>query len=239
MHEFLRTIRLRRAPVIHTQEGVFVPRLDERGRDEVRRRWATLCEKKSARFDGRILHVLGVHRNGHGGATIHTIDCAYRYYAVQDDSFDLGIRPLGVKGLILHEDGVLLGKRSQQVRWYSGRREFVPGGLVEPNVDPSKALERELAEEAGLRLAKPPIPLAILYDPKPRTWDVIYCGQPLPQQIANSLEYECAQWEPLDAVASFSDLTPTSRSMLALMPLAAAVLLAAPEQPPSSAPRIV
>ena len=71
MHES-RTILLRRPPVCAVVDEPFVPDVDV---DEVNRRWAMLQNERPAFFDGRILHVLGVHRNGCGGATINLVEC--------------------------------------------------------------------------------------------------------------------------------------------------------------------
>ena len=80
-----RVIRLRRPPAIQQVGGVFVP---ESGQlDEVDRRWRRMCAANSSYFDGRLWHVIGVHRNGCGGAVVHVMDCAYRFYAVQDARF--------------------------------------------------------------------------------------------------------------------------------------------------------
>ncbi len=89
-----RCIHLRRPAVLHVQVGLFVP--EGNVLDEVDRRWDALCDSKPAYFDGRAYNVLRVNRNGCGGAIVHVIECAYRFYAVQDDEFDLQVRGLGV-----------------------------------------------------------------------------------------------------------------------------------------------
>src|SRR5687767_9409352 len=96
-----RSIHLRRPAVLSIQEGVFVPPGSPELMNEIERRWSALCSSNPAYYDGRLYHVVGAHRNGHGGATLHVIDCAYRYFAVQDDQFDTGVRPLGLKGLVM------------------------------------------------------------------------------------------------------------------------------------------
>jgi 8-oxo-dGTP pyrophosphatase MutT (NUDIX family) len=209
-----RTIHLRRPPVLTLQDGVFVPEVDRNVFDEVERRWRAICEASPAAFDGRVCHVLGIHRNGHGGATIHASDCAYRFHAVQDDGFDLGIRPLGVKGLVVSGEHVLVGRRSRNVAWYAGLREFAPGGVVEPGVEPAVALERELLEETGLSPASPPTAITIVYDAVTRTWEIIYQIQPSSRRLTPMPEYESIEWMRIDALSGVDDFTPISRSMI-------------------------
>ena len=119
--------------------------------DEAESRWDALCSVRPEYFDGGLLAVGGVTRNGHGGVTLTVAPCPYRWYAVQDDAFDLGLRPLGVKALVRDSEGFLLcGQRSSTVHAYPNRWEFLPGGSVEPEEDPLQTVVRELEEEAGL-----------------------------------------------------------------------------------------
>ncbi len=173
MHD--RIIHLRRPPSLMLQEGIFVPeRATGTVMDEVDRRWAALCEQNPAFFDGRVSHVLGVHRNGYGGASIYVADCAYRFYAVQDEAFDLGVRPLGVKGLATRDGRVLAGRRASEVAHYAGAWEFAPGGVVEPGERPGDVVQRELREETSLSLSAPPVARAIVADPVVRSWEVVF-----------------------------------------------------------------
>ncbi len=167
-----RFIQLRRPPILSLVDEPWVP--DGVDLDEVERRWRTLCDANPAYFDGRLCHVMGVHRNGHGGAVIHLADCAYRFHAVQTDDFDLGVRPLGVKGLTRRNDEFLVGRRAASVAHYPGSWEFAPGGVVEPGRDPADVLIRELYEETGLRPAQSPRPLAVVYDHVVRTWELVF-----------------------------------------------------------------
>src|SRR5688572_2522056 len=151
----LRTIHLRRPATLSVQEGVFVPNVDPHILSEVERRWDSLCRANPAYYDGRLYHVLGVHRNGHGGATLHVIDCAYRFFAVQDDHFDTGVRALGVKGITSSPQGlILMGRRAQHVAAYRGMWEFAPAGSAEPGRDPAQLIQHELIEETGLQAAR-------------------------------------------------------------------------------------
>lgn len=216
-----RTILLRRPAVLSVTEGVFVPpgsgeRDDERILDEVDRRWQRCCEENPAYFDGRMYHVLGVHRNGYGGAVIHVIDCAYRFHAVQDETFDLGVRPLGTKGITIRDDRVLVGRRARHVNAYRGSWEFAPGGVVDIGAEPAGVILSELREETGLAARRAPIPIAVLYDDVLRCWEVVFRLEPdAGHPVAEPMEYETLQWRTPDDLPA--DLTPMARQMSRLL----------------------
>ena len=169
-----RTIALRRPPVLLRGSPLAADRFGP-DIDEAESRWDALCSVRPEYFDGGLLAVGGVARNGHGGVTLTVAPCPYRWYAVQDDAFDLGLRPLGVKALVRDSEGFLLcGQRSSTVHAYPNRWEFLPGGSVEPEEDPLQTVVRELEEEAGLVPQAPPVAKALCYDPLARTWEVVY-----------------------------------------------------------------
>ena len=169
-----RTIALRRPPVLLRGSPLTA---DQMGHSivEAESKWDALCSARPEYFDGGLLAVGGVARNGHGGVTLTVSPCPYRWYAVQDDTFDLGLRPLGVKALVRDPDGLLLcGQRASTVHAYPNRWEFLPGGSVEPEEDPLQTVVRELEEETGLVPQAPPVAKALCYDPPARTWEVVY-----------------------------------------------------------------
>jgi 8-oxo-dGTP diphosphatase len=211
-----RCIRLRRPPVLNVMEGVFVPDAPPARLREVERRWQERCAANPAFYDGRLYHVLGVHRNGHGGATLHVIDCAYRHHAVQDDRFDIGVRPLGVKGITIRDGHVLMGRRSQHVNAYRGLWEFAPGGVVEPGDAPAVAIVKELREETSLRAAGEPTAVALLHDGGLRTWELIHriTAADGPSQPRIS-EYTELRWCEPSALPG--DLSPLARQMMLLL----------------------
>lgn len=174
-----RAIRLRRPPTLFLHDTPFVP-VPPPGAaagsvmEQVDRRWAALCATNPRLHDGRLCHVLGVHRNGYGGAVIHLMDCAYRFHAVQDNSLDLGVRHLGVKAITTCNGRILLGRRSSSVRTYPNKWEPAPSGVVEPGIEPAESIRRELAEETGLTPAAEPTPVAVIHDPNARSWEIIY-----------------------------------------------------------------
>lgn len=197
-------------------DGPFVPHVAGGVMDDVDRRWEQLCCANPAFYDGRLCHVLSVLRNGSGGAVIHAVDCAYRFHAVQDHELDLGIRPLGVKGVTSRDGRVLMGRRSQAVATYQGLWEFAPGGAVEPGREPIDVVVAELEEETSLRASGRPTPLAILYDPIVRTWEIVY--QLTPESgalIAAPAEYEELAWFAAEDLPE--GLSPVARQMTALL----------------------
>jgi len=216
-----RTILLRRPAVLSVMEGVFVPASSSPGPgdvlDEIERRWARRCAEIPALYDGRLYHVLGVHRNGHGGAVIHVMDCAYRFHAVQDKDFDLGVRPLGTKGLTIREGRVLMGQRTKSVCSYPGLWEFAPSGVVEVDSTPGCNIAAELREETGLEPVREPTPIALLYDDVLRCWEIVFRVEPGPggPRPAPS-EYEELCWRRPDDLPK--DLTPIARQMTTLLP---------------------
>lgn len=183
---------------------------------EVDDRWETLCRSNSAYFDGRVLHVLGVHRNGHGGAVMHVMDCAYRFLAVQETTFDLGVRALGVKGITTHGDRLLMGRRSPAVAFYRNLWEFAPGGSVSPGDDPADLVTRELKEETGLVPAREPVAAAVIFDPVLRCWEIVFRLESKGDSCTmNTAEYTMLEWRAKDNVPE--DLSPIARQMTALL----------------------
>jgi 8-oxo-dGTP pyrophosphatase MutT (NUDIX family) len=209
-----RTIHLRRPPTLQLVEGVFVPPVERL--EEVDRRWAALCRANPAYFDGRVCHVLGVHRNGCGGAVLHVIDAAYRFYAVQDEIFDVGMRSLGVKGLTVRRGRVLMGRRGPRVAACQGQWEFAPGGAVEPGRDPARVVLEELHEETGLAACREPTAVALLFDSAVRCWELVYrieAGEET--AAARTDEYDRLQWCRPGELPG--DLSPVARRMVGMV----------------------
>ena len=216
-----RIIHLRRPVVLNVQPGVFVPPSATGRMDEVDRRWNALCEANPAYFDGRLYHVLGVSRNGHGGATIHVMDCAYRFQAVENDEFDLGVRGLGVKGITLCDGRVLMGKRSQHVAFYRGLWEFAPGGVIDIGEQPPEVVKRELIEETGYRCEGEPTAIAVIEDSVARCWEIVFRLQASAEPLHEaSSEYDEVRWcqptelpKPLSPIAAMMSDFVTNTSV--------------------------
>ncbi len=175
-----RVIRLRRPPVFNVVPDRWIPEsIDLESVDEA---WAALCGRNPRYHDGDVFHVLGVVRNGHGGAIVHLAPSSYRFHAVRAMGIDTGIRTLGLKGLCLverdGEAGLIAGRRSDASGSYPGMWEYLPGGGVPPESDgsvrPDLVFQRELEEECGVPSSGEAIPIAILRDDVVGTWEVVY-----------------------------------------------------------------
>jgi ADP-ribose pyrophosphatase YjhB (NUDIX family) len=213
-----RTIRLRRPPVLSIQEGVFVPDASPETLNEIENRWNKLCELNPAYFDGRLYHVLGVHRNGHGGCVLHVIDCAYRYFAVQERGLELGVRALGLKGVVQRADEFLMGLRSHQVAAYRDMWEFAPSGSMEPGRSPEDVIIRELREETALEAAGDPNAVAVLFDPVLRCWEVAYRLTVHEGEIrARAVEYANLKWRNSNDLPE--NLSPIARQIAQMLRL--------------------
>jgi 8-oxo-dGTP pyrophosphatase MutT (NUDIX family) len=213
-----RTIRLRRPATLSIQEGVFVPDVSPAVLREAERRWSDLCAGNSAYLDGRLYHVLGVHRNGHGGCVLHVIDCAYRFFGVQASGIELGVRGLGVKGVVAREDRYLMGLRSARVAAYKNMWEFAPGGSMEPGKSPLQLIQQELLEETGLQSDREPTSLAVIFDPVLQCWELLFqltadCGEPK----ARLTEYQQLAWHQSNALPT--NLSPIARQIAAFLDL--------------------
>ncbi len=217
-----RTILLRRPANLSVVDGPFVPAGAPGLLDDVDRRWAALRRRNPAYFDSSLYHVLGVHRNGCGGAVLHVAECAYRFHAVQDDRFDLGVRPLGVKGIVVRGGAVLVGRRADHVAGYPGRWEFAPGGVVEPGArpgaTPAAAIARELREETGLTASREPTAIAVLYDDVLRTWEMVFridAGPGAADRSPETDEYSVLEWREPGRLPE--DLTPVACAMVPMV----------------------
>ena len=206
-----RVIALRRPPVLVQVDGRFVP--TGVALAEIDARWNALCTANPRYFDGTMLQVLGASRNGHGGVQIHVQECSYRFYAVQREGFDCGVRPLGVKAVATDGRRALMGRRSQKVAFYPGDWEFVPGGAVEPGSSPAEEIVRELREEAGLAVVAPPVAVALLFDPHARTWEIVH-GLQLAEGAAPELGWEYDEFRMVALDALPEPLAPVARQML-------------------------
>jgi 8-oxo-dGTP pyrophosphatase MutT (NUDIX family) len=216
--ERARLIPLRRPPQIHRVEGRFVPA--GATLDEVDAAWARVRARVPRAFDGPMLHVMGVSRNGHGGVAIHCVESSYRFAAAGSAGLDCGMRPLGVKGICRTPDGrVLMARRSLETLTYPGEWEFAPGGCMEPGVDPAAMVLRELREETGWTASAPPVARALAYDPTARSWEIVYALRATPPSVPVE-GWECSE---LRVVAAGDWPAPLCAFAVQVAPLAGSV----------------
>ncbi|MFZ5806832.1 MAG: hypothetical protein ACOY3I_06475 [Verrucomicrobiota bacterium] len=122
----------------------------------------TLEEKKKLLFNGALLNFTRVEqKNKKMQITGHWIE--YKHFIAQQKrpSLKLGVRPIGVSGMIVLKEGkkqyVLFARRSLNVSEYPGCFELVPAGgidkeCVSPSgkIDYTAKLASEFTEETGL-----------------------------------------------------------------------------------------
>ena len=208
-----RMIALRRPPVIVMQQGRWVP--EAMSLEEVDARWQDLCRVNDRYFDGDVLQVLSVVRNGHGGVTIHVAPTSFRFYAIQRDAGDIGTRVLGVKGLSRAIDGRwLMGRRGADVAYYPETWEFVPGGSVPPGREPVRVLLDELKEESGWLPIETPRSVAVLYDPSAFSWEIVFTMSVEPGAKSPTQPWEYDMCELIPAGSEPEPLAPVARQLL-------------------------
>lgn len=196
--------------------GGFVPA--EPPLAEIDAAWASMRAANPRFFDGRALHVFGVSRNGHGGVVIHLMETAYRFYAVIREGLDTGVRPLGVKGIAADTSSGrwLMGRRAANVAYYPDQWEFVPGGCLEPGVEPAAMLLQELGEESGFEAASAPVPVALLYDPSAFTWEIVHRVEVQPRAGIDPPGWEYRELRLVAHGEEPSPLSPIAERMLPL-----------------------
>lgn len=173
--------------------------------------WEALRASNPNYVDGDIYHVLGVHRNGYGGATIQCALTSYRFYAFSN----CAIKPLGVKAICDNEDKLLLGLRSSNVHAYKGMWEFAPSGTVVPQQSLEQNILRELQEETGLTAKGQPIAVGIFLDEEASTWEVVFNFEVCGELNSSECEYDDVQF--FDVKEMPKPLTPPSQVMRSLI----------------------
>jgi ADP-ribose pyrophosphatase YjhB (NUDIX family) len=189
-------------------DEVFVP---ETSLADVDTRWEELCEQKPEYFDGEILHVIHVNATGCGGAILQVARSSYRFHAVGD----LGIKPLGCKGICKQGDNYLCGLRGKQMAVYPNLWEFAPAGMVEPTQTPQNVIERELEEETGLMLTSTPLAIAIFFDENASTWEIVFQLAVQGDCTPDGTEYESLDWFTRSSLPS--PMSPSSKQMKTLL----------------------
>ena len=116
---------------------------------------------------------------------------------------------LGVRGVVLDEDRVLLVRHSYVPGWY------LPGGGVEPGETAEAALGRELDEEAGVRLTARPELFGLYHNERAHHLDHValyVCRAWQRQSRRRTAEIVACELFPLAALPD--DATPATRARL-------------------------
>ena len=136
--------------------------------------WRELCQRNPKLSDGPVFHVVGVHRDGHGGATIHVARTTYRMNAVRLAGIKSGFVGLGTRAVAHCNGKCLVGLRAANCASYPNQWEFAPAGSVEPDEDAAVGIERELLEECGVQAKSRAIAHALFLDPVVATWEIAH-----------------------------------------------------------------
>lgn len=212
-----RLILLRRPPRMLVEPGQWIP--PGADLDEVDRLFALAQQKNKRLHDGAIWHVLSHTRDGHGGVTLHVMEAAYRFQAVArllHDNEMSPVRPLGVKCMALTSDGWLMGRRSGNSLTYGGEWEFLGGGSLGVGEIPVDAVRRELREEAGLECNAGVVAVALLFDARVGTWDIVHHAS-----VDHAAVDAPASWEHTEVVVEPNPhlRSPRSHATDLLLPL--------------------
>ncbi|KAB2904975.1 MAG: hypothetical protein F9K27_05635 [Anaerolineae bacterium] len=187
-------------------------------------------------FNGSLFTLLQMSTQGN---EIHLVGSytEYRFYFVQRrGGVDLGVRPVGVSGLIVVDEQIVFARRSPHVTAYPNYFELVPaGGLDEVSmredgtVDFAAQIRSEFEEEVGLSaaLVREVKPFGVVYSPDDYVYDIA-CALTVdvePQTIIDSLQRSTEYTAPVlvpqtqlkDWISDHeTDVLPTSRKLLSL-----------------------
>jgi len=173
--------------------------------------WSVLKCKNPAYFDGDVLHVLSVNRTGCGGATLQVAPSSYRFHAIGN----LGIQPLGAKGICNKGNRFLCGLRGEQMGMYPNMWEFAPSGMIEPTQTPQEVIEKELSEETGLTLSTKPVAIALFFDAQAGTWEIVFRLQAEGDLQIDGTEYVQLDWFERENLPR--DMSPPAIQMKSLL----------------------
>jgi hypothetical protein len=205
---------------------------------EIDRLWDAERARRPELFDGTILAVLA-----HDARRVTAGPIPYRRLLAQVRQPALApvlaLLPLAVTGMVMCDDGLVLGLRGGRVTQDVGRWEFAPSGSVDasallPNggVDAAGLVQREMHEELGIapELVRQCRLLALAWDQDSPVLDLIYgirvamSGEALLRGLPTGPEAEHDRVEvvPPARLAAFlnAEGERAAAPTLALMPLA-------------------
>ena len=175
--------------------------------------WLQLCQRNPKLSDGQVFHVVGVHRDGHGGATIHVARTTYRMNAVRLVGIQSGFVGLGTRAVAHWNGRCLVGLRAANCASYPNQWEFAPAGSVEPDEDAAVGIERELLEECGVQAKSRAIAHAVFFDPVVATWEIAHeLAMMQPPDAPPNWEYQ--KLEMVDAAYVPEPMSACTRQML-------------------------
>jgi hypothetical protein len=201
---------------VEVSERRALPALDADGE----RRWRKRCAENARLHDGEILAVRTIAEDGRIRCDVER----FARLAVQDADYDLGVRLLGVKGLVIGRDArggehVLIARRGPHVRVFADMWEIAPAGGVDvPSAAPvalghdaiERTLRTEWGEEVGGELDGAVVgSVAIVRDEIARSVEIIVRVEWQPTIESPRLvdgrnwEYRDVRWLPLTEAERF------------------------------------
>lgn len=190
---------------IEVEEAPQAMATDERAEAE----WARLLALNPRLFDGSILAAKVVSER-----RIAAYCESYKRFRVQRVT-GARVELLAVTGVLMSRgaDGserVLLCRRGESTFSYAGLWEIGPSGALDPGPERfglrefTADLDREVAEELGVRVSLDCSIVALTYDGRERSWDVVVRAE-VPESIAAGTSWECteARWVPVGDIADF------------------------------------
>lgn len=202
--------------------------------------WAALSRTRPL-FNGAMLNIASVTKtDGHIVIGAHSV--SYKDFLAErnDPSLKLGIRPIGVSGLLLVKDAqgleyAVFASRKASVTQWPGRLELVPSGSIDArHITPSGSvayeaqIREELSEEVGVEAknVKTITGFALVYDAQERVYDICCTielslrKEDLEKIFTDSVEYEKPLYIPYKDIDAFialhkEEIVPTSLALLA------------------------
>lgn len=141
--------------------------------------WQEALELQPSLFDGRVLSLVNA---GSQAATGEWVP--YSWFLAQRRQPDLfaglGVRAVGVSGILRCPDGLVFGRRSVAMSTGGNQWELVPSGGVDPSaeragsIDFTAMIRTELLEEVGVRAdsVRVGVPFAWIEDPSEHIIDI-------------------------------------------------------------------
>jgi hypothetical protein len=149
--------------------------LDDAAEARIAAIWAEEMQRGTMLFNGRVYSLAE-----HTPARLGVRAGEYRQLVAQRRAPELAahglaLRPVGVTGLLVAHDGVVLGRRAGHLAADAGLWETAPSGSL-ARLDPAGQLLEELQEELGIRpdQVSPPRPLVLAEDRASGTFDIVF-----------------------------------------------------------------
>lgn len=159
---------------------------------------------------------------------LHLIPITYEHFLYsQKHPNKLKVNPLGISGICIYSNYLLIGKRSLGVSTYANFWECVPSGSFQEKKvsynEIEKTLVKEFKEEAGLpsSLIERIKPLYIFYDDNTRVYDLTFSIILKPQtqmDLRANKEYSKIEWIHTKDLSSLlkEKIVPLSRLLINL-----------------------